>query len=270
MRIQLKRFGLLRWNGVSVWTLVGMLISIGIVTFWQLPAAWIAGLVGTYSDCRVVMVHAQGSVWSGKSTLGFSRPKTKTGKCESPHLVAGQIQWQMKCNLLNVNCSAHLRHAALTDPLELTIGAAGTLVKANGAILPHNSLLALGSPWNTLQLQAVVNMKWTDISIAHGDQSGQLGSMEFMIKHLSSAISPVKPLGSYQVAMEFSDQHRFGPKWNLSTLQGPLFLSGQGVFDQRGMHFTGQASSSEQANESLTGLLSLIGRRNGKYYDIQF
>ena len=53
------------------------------------------------------------------------------------------------------------------------------------------------------------------------------------------------------------------PGLELSTLQGPLLLSGQGQWVGQRLRFTGEARATPEREAALSNLLNIIGRRNG-------
>ena len=53
------------------------------------------------------------------------------------------------------------------------------------------------------------------------------------------------------------------PELKLSTLQGPLQLTGQGQWVGARLRFTGEASADEGSESALSNLLNIIGRRQG-------
>lgn len=86
--------------------------------------------------------------------------------------------------------------------------------------------------------------------------------MSVELREAASAVSPVRPLGSYKVDVVSSGLQA---DVSLSTLQGPLRLSGNGNWTGRsGLRFTVQAESEPRERERLSGLLSLVGRREGE------
>ena len=91
-----------------------------------------------------------------------------------------------------------------------------------------------------------------------------------MMSSLSSPISPVKPLGSYEMQVNLAQA---GTVFSLSTTVGPLLLSGKGNMGagtSPGLHFLGSATASAEAEESLIGLLSLLGKKDGEIYRMQY
>jgi general secretion pathway protein N len=121
--------------------------------------------------------------------------------------------------------------------------------------------------------------RWTDINLAGLATFGagnvaSSGVIRIIISNLTSPISPVKPLGGYEIAANIADT---GMNWTLSTTSGPLLLKGQGEFSNKdgsiggkGMHFSGEANASPESKESLIGLLSLLGKKEGDTYRLKF
>jgi general secretion pathway protein N len=79
--------------------------------------------------------------------------------------------------------------------------------------------------------------------------------------NISSKLSTLDSLGSYRVDMAGDAQGLM--QIGLSTVDGPLQLSGQGSFGVTGLHFQGEAQAREAERAALDNLLTLLGRRMG-------
>jgi general secretion pathway protein N len=75
---------------------------------------------------------------------------------------------------------------------------------------------------------------------------------------MSSRLSPLKPLGSYQLALDWRGQQA---QLALSSLKGPLLLSGKGSLNNGRLQFSGQAEAADGYEQSLGNLLNLLGQR---------
>jgi general secretion pathway protein N len=97
------------------------------------------------------------------------------------------------------------------------------------------------------------------------------GVIRIIIGNLSSPISPIKPLGGYEILANIADEIM---TWSIATTNGPLLLKGQGELvsnaDSKVVHFSGEASASPEAQESLAGLLSVLGKKEGDTYRLRF
>nr|WP_308622059.1 type II secretion system protein N [Massilia sp. Se16.2.3] len=81
---------------------------------------------------------------------------------------------------------------------------------------------------------------------------------------MGSRMSPIKPLGSYEMAMDWRGQQA---DLVLRTVRGALLLSGNGTLQNGRLRFSGQAMAGEGYEETLGNLLNLLGQRrmvNGK------
>jgi general secretion pathway protein N len=81
---------------------------------------------------------------------------------------------------------------------------------------------------------------------------------------MGSRMAPIKPLGSYELTMDWRGQQA---SLNLNTLRGALLLSGTGSLDRGRFQFSGQAAAANGYEETLGNLLNLLGQRrmvNGK------
>ena len=77
-------------------------------------------------------------------------------------------------------------------------------------------------------------------------------------------MSPIQPLGSYELAMDWRGQQA---DLVLRTLRGALLLSGSGTLVNGRLQFSGQAAAGQGYEETLGNMLNLLGQRrtvNGK------
>jgi general secretion pathway protein N len=187
--------------------------------------------------------------------------------------VTERFHWETSCKLVSLTCQSEIQFAALEQAQQIGWRLGQVSIAANEIKLPANVLEGLGNPWSTLRPRGGLGARWTDLNMATmGDSEGagvdSSGVIRIIISNLSSPISPVKPLGSYEIAANIAPD---GLTWTLSTTSGPLLLKGQGgAAKQSGMYFSGEASASPEAQESLIGLLSLLGKKEGDAYRLKF
>ena len=84
------------------------------------------------------------------------------------------------------------------------------------------------------------------------------GSMTLEMNDIASRLSPVKPLGTYNLTFDWRGQQATA---TLKTAQGPLLLSGSGMFANGRLQFSGKAETEAGQEERLANLLSLLGQR---------
>lgn len=242
----------------------------------QLPVNWVGGALASQTGCRVILHQPIGTIWQGSAALAFSEPNSSEGGCRDPLSVTERFHWTTSCKLLSMACNTEIEFGALDKPQLIAWGWGRSQIASNEIKLPANVLEGLGNPWSTLRPRGDLGARWTDINLGAGDQNaGSLGVIRIIISNLTSPISPVRPLGSYEMQVNMTQD---GANWNLSTTSGPLLLKGQGEIGNQsgnsaqkaGVHFSGEASASPEAQDSLIGLLSLLGKKEGDIYRLKF
>ena len=84
------------------------------------------------------------------------------------------------------------------------------------------------------------------------------GRTVLSMSDMGSRISPIKPLGSYEMAMDWRGQQA---DLTLRTVRGALLLSGSGALENGRLRFSGQASAAQGYEDTLGNLLNLLGQR---------
>jgi general secretion pathway protein N len=129
---------------------------------------------------------------------------------------------------------------------------------------PAALLSGLGAPWNTLQVEGQLQLRTQALQLHWAQGRLQMhGLLELNLQQMSSRLSPVKPMGSYRVALTGTPEGTATPGLTLSTLQGPLLLTGQGQWVGQRLRFTGEASAAEGQEAAFDNLLNILGRRQG-------
>jgi general secretion pathway protein N len=245
---------------VGLWTIV-----------WQMPASWVGRALASQTECRVMLQQATGTIWQGSAALAFSELNATEGACREPLAVTERFHWTSSCAISSLSCATKLQFIALDKPQLIQWQLRKTQIAANEVKLPAIVLEGLGNPWSTLRPRGQLGARWTDLVLggifgSKGDTSSHSGVIRIIISNLSSPISPIKPLGAYEISANIGDE---GLNWNLSTTSGPLLLRGQGDM-KSGLHFVGEASASPEAQDSLVGLLALLGKKEGDIYRLKF
>ena len=246
---------------VSLWTVI-----------WQMPASLVGGILTSQTGCRVMLQQPAGTIWDGSAALAFSETNASEGGCRDPHAVTERFHWTSTCSLSTLSCSTEIQFVALDKPQFIRWGLKKTHIAGNEVKLPANVLEGLGNPWSTLRPRGQLGVRWTDLALggmmstSESLKNARSGVIRIIISSLSSPISPIKPLGAYEILANIGDD---GLNWSLSTTSGPLLLVGQGD-TKSGFHFMGEASASPEAQESLMGLLALLGKKEGGSYRLKF
>ena len=140
-------------------------------------------------------------------------------------------------------------------------GGARVVIADSQSQWPAAVLTGLGTPWNTVRPQGELTLATRGLALE--TVSGRLaltGTAEVTLRHLSSRLSTLQPLGSYRVQVQGGDAISL----DLSTLEGALRLSGNGQWVGSRLRFNGEASAAPGQEPQLANLLNIIGRRQGE------
>ncbi len=244
----------------AVWgTLLGMGLALSV---WA-PARWLAWGLHQASQGQVQWLNPRGTVWNGSAQLllsagaGSLDPQALPGRLHwtlAPTWTGARVDWHADCCMAE---AARLTLQAGRDSLKLQ-------VSDHASVWPAALLTGLGAPWNTLQAdgQLQLNTRSLQLNWAQGRLQVQ-GQAELHVQNLSLSLSPVKPIGSYRIHLSGTPEGTPTPGLLLSTLQGPLMLSGQGQWVGERLRFTGEASAQEGHESAFDNLLNILGRRQG-------
>jgi general secretion pathway protein N len=242
---------------------LGLTVLVGAVTVLVfLPAAWLGPMVERQTGGRLTLGDAQGTLWRGSAFVGGAAGE---GGSVTP-LLPGRFSWRLSPLVLFGQVSMELANdKALAQPVRITGSWSQWQVSAGELLLPAEGLAGLGAPLNTLAPSGVIKLSWNLLDIARQGQAVAVqGRTVLSLTDMGSRMSPVKPLGSYEVAMDWRGQQA---DMALRTVRGALLLSGSGTLANGRLRFSGQASAANGYEDTLGNLLNLLGQRrmvNGK------
>jgi len=242
---------------------LGLTALVGAVTVLVfLPAAWLGPMVERQTGGRLTLGDAQGTLWRGSAFVGGAAGE---GGSVTP-LLPGRFSWRLSPLVLFGQVSMELANdKALAQPVRITGSWSQWQVSAGELLLPAEGLAGLGAPLNTLAPSGVIKLSWNLLDIARQGQAVAVqGRTVLSLTDMGSRMSPVKPLGSYEVAMDWRGQQA---DMALRTVRGALLLSGSGTLANGRLRFSGQASAANGYEDTLGNLLNLLGQRrmvNGK------
>ena len=238
---------------------LGALIGLVLATFVYAPASWLAAAVEQASAGQLQLIEPRGTVWAGSARLQL----TGGAGSRDSSVLPGQIDWRIRPGwlALNVQVSAD---CCTASPLQARItqhwSGAALQVLDGRSQWPAALLAGLGTPWNTVQAEGMLQLSTQSFSMAWFD--GRLsisGQAELAAMALSSRLSTLKPMGSYRLRLVGGTT----PTLELATIEGSLQLSGSGSWAGPRLRFTGVASAAPEHEAALSNLLNIIGRRNG-------
>jgi len=245
----------LLWIGLTV-------LAVAVTVLLFLPAAWLGPMVERQTGGRLTLGDAQGTLWRGSAFVGGAPGE---GGSVTP-LLPGRFSWRLSPLVLFGQVSMDLANdKALAQPVRISGSWSQWQVSAGELLLPAEGLAGLGAPLNTLAPSGTIKLSWNLLDIARQGQAVAVqGRTVLSLTDMGSRMSPVKPLGSYEVAMDWRGQQA---DLALRTVRGALLLSGSGTLQNGRLRFSGQAQAADGYEDTLGNLLNLLGQRrmvNGK------
>lgn len=246
---------------VLAWgALVALAVLVTILVF--LPAAWLGPMVEKQTGGRLTLGDAQGTLWRGSAFVGGAPGE---GGAVTP-LLPGRFAWRLSPLVLLGQVSMELENPlALPRPVRIEGSWSQWQVSPGELLLPAEGLAGLGAPLNTLALSGAIKLSWNNLDLLRQEQSvAVLGRTVLSLNDMGSRMSPVRPLGSYEMVMDWRGSQA---DLVLRTVRGALLLSGSGVLQNGRLRFSGQAMAADGYEETLGNLLNLLGQRrmvNGK------
>lgn len=243
------------WRTAVLGGLIGFLAVLIIFA----PARWVAAGLFEASNGRVQLVNVRGTVWTGSGRVLLTGGSDSRDKAVLP----GTFKWALRpawAGLkLQIN-AACCTPVPLQTRLSLGWNAVELTVEDGFSQWPANLMAGLGTPWNTIQADA--NLQLTTTNLVLKSLEGRLvvaGAAQLKALDVSSRLSEVKPLGSYQLLFNGGPV----PAIELITLSGAFKLSGKGSWIGPRLRFNGTASVDQDMVATFANLLNIIGRRQG-------
>jgi general secretion pathway protein N len=228
------------------------------------PAQWAAGAVGSATSGRIELADASGTLWNGSAILVLAASREAgASRASLPERLSWRLSpWSLLVGQLDLTVT---HPSALTQPLAIRaplFGGSSTLGTAS-LRLPASLLVGLGAPWNTIRPGGILTIAWDRLQI---EPARLLGNVSAEWQYASSALTPVSPMGHYRLQ---TNGIWPGTQLELLTISGPLELKGSGTIPEGGrLRFLGRAQAMAGTDPGvkaqLTGLISLLGRRDGE------
>ncbi len=216
-----------------------------------LPAAVVAPRLAAATAGQARLSNTTGSVWKGSARLtvtvrGLSLTVEELRWRFLPsRLAAGRAAFAVEARLGRFETAAEVSRTPLAWRVDDLRG--GGDASALAAVLPF---AASWQPAGTLVMEAP-SIAW------EGDRARGSASAEW--REAALAFSPVRPLGSWRLQ---ANAEGSAAKLSLSTLKGPLRLSGTGTLPVPGRPaFSGEARAEPGREKDLEPVLALFGPR---------
>ena len=236
------------------WLLAGA-VSVALTIIFFFPASWMISTVEKQTGGRLTLGDTHGTLWRGSAFIGgaasSSDPLTP--------LLPGRFSWRMSPMVLLGNVDAELENdAALSQPISVTGNWRQLNVSPGAILLPAERLAALGAPLNTVQPSGQMSLSWETLQLTRQNGNiGLVGTMHLEMNDVGSRLSPIKPLGSYDLLLYW---HGTQATVTLKTIKGPMLLNGSGTLADGRLHFSAIAQAEAGQEQGLANFLNLLGQ----------
>lgn len=233
-----------------------IVLAVGLTVLAWFPAAWLGPMVEQQTGGRLTLGDAQGTLWRGSAFIGGA---PGAGGAVTP-LLPGRFSWRLSPLVLVGQVALQLDNPqALSQPIRIEGSWSQWQVSPGELKLPAEGLAGLGAPLNTLAPSGVMRLSWTTLELVRQQQAVAVnGRTVLAMSDMGSRMSPIKPLGSYELAMDWRGEQA---QLNLTTVRGALQLSGAGSLNRGRLQFSGQAWAANGYENTLGNLLNLLGQR---------
>ena len=252
------------------WAVVGAVMGGLTALLIHLPAQWLAQALFKATQGQVQLQEAKGSVWQGSGKLVLTGGEGSRDALALP----GRIHWQTGMSLNSANlpqfnfnlnapcCMTQSARLSLQAPERLQVWQ--LQVDDHQSQWPAHLLSGLGAPWNTLEPEGTLRLETKQLRFNLQTQPALLqGGITLTAENMSSKLSTLKPMGTYQINLGGASAANPLPSLSLTTQSGSLLLSGQGQWQGSRLQFRGEASAVPEHAAALSNLLNIIGRRQG-------
>ncbi|RZI43429.1 type II secretion system protein N [Herbaspirillum sp. HC18] len=238
-----------------IWLLAGV-VTVALTLLVFCPAAWMSALVERQTGGRLTLGDAQGTLWRGSAFIGVA----PGGDDPVTPLLPGRFAWRLSPMVLLGQVDVELENAeALSQPVRITGSWHQWQVSPAAVFLPAERLAGLGAPLNTIRPSGQMRLSWSPLQLARqGNAVDVAGTMTLQMNDIASRLSPIKPLGAYQLIMDWRGQQAHV---TLTSIKGPMLLNGNGTLANGRLQFSGKAQAEAGQEERLANLLNLLGQR---------
>ncbi|MCL4184340.1 MAG: type II secretion system protein N, partial [Burkholderiaceae bacterium] len=160
------------------------------------PAAFADRALDRATAGRVRLAETDGTIWRGSGRLVLVDLGANEGERRSLAgvTVPGRIDWNLRpLPLLIGQVDAAIRIEGMTQPVRIQGDYDEVRVSGGSLVLPSVELGRMGSPWNTLRPSGALSLRWENLLVKQGALEGRA---QIELRDASSAMTPVRPLGS--------------------------------------------------------------------------
>ena len=241
------------------WAMFGGTLGLLLAMVFLAPASWLAVAIDRITSGRIQLVETVGSVWTGSGKLLLTGGVGSRDQAALP----GRASWKLRPQGFALGLELYAE-CCTPQPLKARVQphwqGVSVQIMDSASEWPASLLTGLGAPWNTLQARGSLQLVTQNLSLKWLQQQPRAtGRAELTAVALTSSLTTLKPMGTYQLSLVGATANEF----RLTTLEGGLQLSGVGRWIGPRINFEGIASAAPGFEATLANLLNIIGRRNG-------
>lgn len=227
-------------------------IAYAVALLALLPATLADAGLSSASAGQLRMSEAHGTLWSGAGTIEVRDARGRTG-------FGMRLAWRLRpAALLRARLAYDLAFDAASRPFLASLSWSGLDLEDAALNLPAAALGLALPTLAPLGLLGDLQLRVPRLSFARGAAHGS-ATLQWLIA--GSALSPVSPLGDYELRLEADG---LAIHATLQTLRGPLQLDGQGGWTRGAKPvFRATARMPADVRPRLTPFLRLIGVEHG-------
>jgi general secretion pathway protein N len=238
-----------------LWLLtIALTVVLTLLVFF--PATWLGSLIEQRTGGRLTLGDAQGTLWRGSAFVGGAA----SGDSPVTPLLPGRFSWRISPLALVGMVDLQLENSeALAQPVSFKGSWSQWKLSPSALLLPAEGLSGLGAPLNTIAPSGAMRLSWTGLELSLLERQVSInGRTTLEMSDMASRLSSIRPLGSYAMALDWTGQQA---QLTLSSVKGPLLLSGRGSLNKGRLRFSGQAEAAQGQDAALANLLNLLGQR---------
>ena len=255
-----------------LWRLIALLL-LALLMLAQLPANLVSRWIADASRGHIQLSHTHGTVWHGSGTLAIHGPSG------AGLALPQRVQWSLSAHWAGIRPQLQLKLLAsccMQEPYVMAVGRMegfwGLKMHFTDSRWPLEVLQGLGSPWNSIRVAGMLQIKSADMRLNWADATLE-GVLPIVIDNLQVAMAPGQTVGRFDLLLGHAQITKMsaGIPVMLSTQQGPLMLEGQGHWTPaRGISFKGTAHAEPSSKDRLQGLLTLLGEPQGDRHRLEW